>query len=145
MTVCFSFLDPLFLSMASTSTSRSTVTTPLAPAAIGPYSQGILVGDRLYVSGQIALDPETGSLVDGDVATETERVLENVGAILKAASMSFENVVRCEVYMADMDDYAQINEVYGRYFNEQPPARQALEVAELPRGARVEISCIAVR
>jgi 2-iminobutanoate/2-iminopropanoate deaminase len=145
VTVCFSFLDPLFLSMASTSTSRSTVTTPLAPAAIGPYSQGILVGDRLYVSGQIALDPETGSLVDGDVATETERVLENVGAILKAASMSFENVVRCEVYMADMDDYAQINEVYGRYFNEQPPARQALEVAELPRGARVEISCIAVR
>lgn len=145
MIVYSSFLDSLFLSMASASTSRSTVTTPLAPAAIGPYSQGILVGDRLYVSGQIALDPETGSMVDGDVATETERVLENVGAILQAASMSFENVVRCEVYMADMDDYAQINEVYGRYFNEQPPARQALEVAELPRGAHVEISCIAVR
>jgi len=131
--------------MASTSTSRSTVTTPLAPAAIGPYSQGILVGDRLYVSGQIAIDPETGSMIDGNVEEETERVLENVEAILKAASMTFENVVRCEVYMADMDDYGQINEVYGRYFNEQPPARQALEVAELPRGARVEISCIAVR
>ncbi len=131
--------------MASTSTSRSTVTTPLAPAAIGPYSQGILVGDRLYVSGQIAIDPETGSMIDGSVEEETERVLENVEAVLKAASMTFENVVRCEVYMADMDDYAQINEVYGRYFNELPPARQALEVAELPRGARVEISCIAVR
>lgn len=131
--------------MASTSTSRSTVTTPLAPAAIGPYSQGILVGDRLYVSGQIAIDPETGSMIDGSVEEETERVLENVEAVLKAASMTFENVVRCEVYMADMDDYAQINEVYGRYFNEMPPARQALEVAELPRGARVEISCIAVR
>lgn len=131
--------------MASTSTSRSTVTTPLAPAAIGPYSQGILVGDRLYVSGQIAIDPETGSMIEGNVEQETERVLDNVEAVLKAASMTFENVVRCEVYMADMDDYAQINEVYGRYFNEQPPARQALEVAELPRGARVEISCIAVR
>ena len=131
--------------MASTSTSRSTVTTPLAPAAIGPYSQGILVGDRLYVSGQIAIDPETGSMIDGSVEEETERVLENVEAVLKAASMTFANVVRCEVYMSDMDDYAQINEVYGRYFNEQPPARQALEVAELPRGARVEISCIAVR
>ncbi|MFO8098717.1 MAG: Rid family detoxifying hydrolase [Salinibacter sp.] len=131
--------------MASTSTSRSTVTTPLAPAAIGPYSQGILVGDRLYVSGQIAIDPETGSMVDGSVEAETERVLDNIGAVLQAASMSFENVVRCEVYMADIDDYGQINEVYARYFNEQPPARQALEVSELPRGARVEISCIAMR
>jgi len=132
-------------SMASSSTSRSTVTTPLAPAAIGPYSQGILVGDRLYVSGQIAIDPETGSMIDGPVEAETERVLDNVGAVLKAASMTFENVVRCEVYMADIDDYAQVNEVYARYFNEQPPARQALEVSALPRDARVEISCIAVR
>jgi 2-iminobutanoate/2-iminopropanoate deaminase len=97
------------------------------------------------VSGQIAIDPETGSMIDGSVEEETERVLDNVEAVLKAASMTFANVVRCEVYMSDMDDYAQINEVYGRYFNEQPPARQALEVAELPRGARVEISCIAVR
>lgn len=131
--------------MASTSTSRSTVTTPLAPAAIGPYSQGILVGDRLYVSGQIAIDPETGSMVDGSIEEETERVLDNVGAVLKAASMTFENVVRCELFMTDVNDYAQINEVYARYFNEQPPARQAVEVAHLPRGARVEVSCIAVR
>jgi 2-iminobutanoate/2-iminopropanoate deaminase len=133
------------MSSTSTSTSRSTVTTPLAPAAIGPYSQGILVDDTLYVSGQIAIDPESGSMIEGSVEEETERVLDNVGAILQAASMSFEDVVRCEVFLADMDDYAQVNEVYARYFNEQPPARQALEVATLPRDAQVEISCIAVR
>ncbi|WP_263785662.1 RidA family protein [Salinibacter grassmerensis] len=129
----------------STSASRSTVTTPLAPAAIGPYSQGVLVDGRLYVSGQIAIDPDTDSMVDGAIEAETERVLENVGAVLKAASMSFENVVRCEVFMTDMNDYAQINEVYARYFNEKPPARQAVQVAELPRNARVEVSCIAIR
>lgn len=129
----------------STSTSRSTVTTPLAPAAIGPYSQGILVGNQLYVSGQIAIDPETGSMVDGTIEEETERTLENIGAVLKAASMTFENVVRCEVVMTDVNDYAQINEIYARYFNEQPPARQAVQVEALPRNARVEISCVAVR
>jgi 2-iminobutanoate/2-iminopropanoate deaminase len=131
--------------MSTSTSSRSTVTTPLAPAAIGPYSQGVLVGDQLYVSGQIAIDPETGSMVDGTIEEETERVLDNIGAILKAASMSFENVVRCEVVMTDVNDYAQINEVYGRYFNEHPPARQAVQVEGLPRNARVEISCIAVR
>jgi len=129
----------------STSASRSAVTTPLAPAAIGPYSQGILVDDRLFVSGQIAIDPDTDSMIDGSIEAETERVLDNVGAILKAASMSFENVVRCEVFMTDVNDYAQINEVYARYFNEKPPARQAVQVEDLPRNARVEISCIAVR
>lgn len=129
----------------STSTSRSTVTTPLAPAAIGPYSQGILADGRLYVSGQIAIDPETGSMIDGTIEAETERVLDNIGAVLKAASMSFEDVVRCEVFMTDVNHYAQVNEVYARYFNEQPPARQAVQVAALPRNARVEISCIAVR
>ena len=129
----------------TTSASRSTVTTPLAPAAIGPYSQGILVDNRLYVSGQIAIDPDTDSLIDGSIEEETECVLDNIGAVLKAASMGFENVVRCEVFMTDMNDYAQINEVYARYFNESPPARPAVQVAELPRNARVEISCIAVR
>lgn len=129
----------------STSASRSTVTTPLAPAAIGPYSQGILVDGRLYVSGQIAIDPETGSMIEGSIEAETERVLENIGAILNAASMTFENVVRCEVFMTDVNNYGQVNEVYARYFNEKPPARQAVEVSALPRNARVEISCIAVR
>ena len=135
----------LHLMSTSTSTSRSTVTTPLAPAAIGPYSQGILVDDRLYVSGQIAIDPDTGSMIDGSIEAETERVLENIEAILNAASMDFENVVRCEVFMTDVNNYGQVNEVYARYFNEQPPARQAVEVSALPRNAHVEISCIAVR
>ena len=129
----------------STSTSRSTVTTPLAPAAIGPYSQGILADGQLYVSGQIAIDPDTGSMIDGAIEEETERALDNIGAILKAASMTFEDVVRCEVFMTDVNDYAQINEVYARYFNEKPPARKAVQVDALPRNARVEISCVAVR
>jgi 2-iminobutanoate/2-iminopropanoate deaminase len=132
------------MSHNSTAT-RTTVTTPLAPAAIGPYSQGILADDTLYVSGQIAIDPETSSMINGSIEEETERVLDNMGAILKAASMSFENVVRCEVHLTDVNDYAQVNEVYARYFNEQPPARQAVQVTALPRNARVEISCIAVR
>lgn len=127
------------------STTRSTVTTPLAPAAIGPYSQGILVGNTLYCSGQIAIDPETGSMVSGTVEDETERVLDNLGAVLRAASMNFENVVSCTVFLTDVNDYAQVNEVYARYFNETPPVREAVEVSAIPRNARVEISCVAVR
>jgi len=130
---------------SSTRTSRTTVKTPLAPAAIGPYSQGVLVNDTLYVSGQIAIDPDTGSMITGSVEEETERVLDNLGAVLQAASMDYRNVVRCEVFLTDVNDYAQVNEVYTRYFNETPPARQAVQVAALPRNARVEVSCIAVR
>ncbi len=127
------------------SASRSRIKTPLAPAAIGPYSQAILVGDTLYCSGQIAIDPESGSVVTGSVEAETERVLENLGAVLKAARMGYEQVVRCTVYLADINDYATVNEIYARYFSEAPPAREAIEVSALPRGARVEISCVAVR
>ncbi|WP_022835698.1 RidA family protein [Salisaeta longa] len=129
----------------STSATRTTVKTPLAPAAIGPYSQGVLVDHTLFVSGQIAIDPETDSMIEGSVEEETKRVLDNVGAVLNAASMTYENAVRCTVYLTDINDYAQVNEVYARYFNETPPARVAVEVASLPRGARVEISCVAVR
>ena len=125
--------------------SRSRIKTPLAPAAIGPYSQAILVGNTLYCSGQIAIDPETGSLVSSGIEAETERVLENLGAVLRAARMDFQNVVRCTVFLADINDYAQVNEIYARYFSEAPPAREAVQVAALPRGARVEISCVAVR
>ena len=138
----------LFLSarpMSASSDTRTTITTPLAPSAIGPYSQGILAGNTLYVSGQIAIHPESGSMVKGSIEEETERVLDNLGAVLQAASMNYENVVRCEVFLTDVNDYAQVNEVYARYFNESPPARQAVQVAALPRNARVEISCIAVR
>lgn len=127
------------------STTRSTVKTPLAPAAIGPYSQGILAGNTLYCSGQIAIDPETGSMISGTLEEEAERVLDNLGAVLRAASMNFENVVHCTVFLTDVNDYAQVNEIYARYFNEAPPARDTVEVAALPRSARVEISCVAVR
>ena len=129
----------------SSDSSRTTVTTPRAPAAIGPYSQGILVDGTLWCSGQLALDPDEGSLVTGDIEKETEQALDNLGAVLEAASMSYENVVRCTVHLTDVNDYARVNEVYARYFNEAKPARQAVQVAALPRGARVEISCVAVR
>ena len=124
---------------------RTIIKTPLAPAAIGPYSQGVLVGETLYCSGQIPIDPEGGALISGSIEAETERVLENLGAVLRAASMTYEDVVRCTVYLTSMDDYAVVNEVYARYFSESPPAREAVQVAALPRGARVEISCVAVR
>lgn len=124
---------------------RTRVKTPSAPAAIGPYSQGVLVGDTLYCSGQIAIDPNSGSLIDGTIEQETERVLENLGGVLRAAGLDFENVVRCTVYLTDMKDYATVNEVYARYFSESPPAREAVQVSGLPRGSRIEISCVAVR
>lgn len=126
-------------------TPRSRIKSSLAPAAIGPYSQAVLVGDTLYCSGQIAIDPKTGSLIEGTIEQETERVLENLGGVLRAADLGFENVVRCTVYMVDMSDYAAVNEVYARYFSESPPAREAIQVAALPRGSRIEISCVAVR
>lgn len=124
---------------------RTVVKTPLAPAAIGPYSQGIMVNDTLYCSGQIAIDPKTGSMITASVEAETERVLENLGAVLHAVGMDYANVVRCTVYLTDINTYAQVNEIYARYFNEEPPSREAVQVAALPRGARVEVSCIAVR
>ncbi len=130
---------------ASAPTRREIIDSPNAPAAIGPYSQGILAGNTLYCSGQIAFKPETGDLVQGDIEEETVQTLENLGAVLKGAGMSYRNVVSCTVYLTDISDYGQVNEVYARYFNESPPAREAIEVSALPRGARVEISCIAVR
>jgi 2-iminobutanoate/2-iminopropanoate deaminase len=126
-------------------TRRERIKTPDAPAAIGPYCQGLLIGDTLYVSGQIALDPHTGELVEGDVQDETAQILDNVGAVLRAADMDFAHVVQVTLFLRDMDDYAPVNEVYARYFSGATPAREALEVGKLPREARVEISCIAVR
>jgi len=125
--------------------TRTPVRTTGAPAAIGPYSQAVLVGDTLYCSGQLGIDPETSDLLNDSLENETDRVLENLGAVLKAASMDYDNVVRCTVFLTDINDYGLINEIYARYFSEDPPAREAVEVAALPRGARVEISCIAVR
>ncbi len=126
-------------------TRRERIHAPGAPAEIGPYSQGILVGDTLYVSGQIALDPATGQLVAGDIQDEAARVLDTLGAVLNAADMDFRHVVQATVYLRHVADYAPVNEVYARYVSAAQPARETIEIGTLPRGARVQISCIAVR
>jgi 2-iminobutanoate/2-iminopropanoate deaminase len=125
---------------------RTPLTTPGAPKAIGPYSQAIEArGTRtLWLSGQIPLDPVTGELVQGDAAVQTERVMENLAAVLAAGGAGFHHVVRCTIYLADLADFAKVNEVYGRRFPRDPPARATVQVAALPRGALVEIDAVAV-
>lgn len=126
-------------------TARRTVSTPLAPPAIGPYSQAIVAGGFVHCSGQIALDPATGQLVVGDVRAQTERVLENLKGVLHAAGSDLARAVKCNVYLVDMAEFPAMNEVYARYFGaESPPARATVAVAALPRGARVEIDCLAL-
>lgn len=133
------------ISSTANATPRTTIRTSLAPAAMGPYSQAVLVDNVLYCSGQVAIDPSEGHLIEGGLDDEADQVLRNLGAVLAAAGMDYEDVVKCTVYVVDMRDYALVNEVYARYFSEEPPARETVEVAALPAGARVEISCIAVR
>ncbi len=125
-------------------TPRLLVKTSMAPAAIGPYSQAVQVGNTLFCSGQIPIDPSTGSLVSGTIEQETERVFQNLRAVLKGASMDLSDVVRVTVFLTSMEDYGQVNEVYARYFSDTLPARETVAVSGLPRGARVEISCTAV-
>ena len=122
---------------------RQAVATPSAPKAIGPYSQAIRAGSLLFVSGQIPLDPATGQMVEGGIAAQTHRVFQNLAAILEAAGTSFDQVVRTTVYLADMNDFAAMNEVYGTYFSSPAPARATVQAARLPRDARVEIDVIA--
>jgi 2-iminobutanoate/2-iminopropanoate deaminase len=122
---------------------RQAVTTPSAPPAIGPYSQAVRAGSLLFVSGQIPLDPATGALVEGDLAAQTHRVFQNLAAILAAAGATFDNVVRTTVYLADMNDFPAMNEVYATYFAPPAPARATIQAARLPRDARVEIDLIA--
>lgn len=119
------------------------VLTPHAPAAIGPYSQAVQIGSELYCSGQIPLDPQTGEMVAGDISVQTERVLQNLGAVLCAAGCHFADVVKTTVFLVDMNDFAAVNEVYDKYLGATKPARSTVAVAALPRGARVEIDCIA--
>ncbi|HVO12483.1 MAG TPA: RidA family protein [Vicinamibacteria bacterium] len=119
------------------------VSTSHAPRPIGPYSQGVISGGFLFCSGQIALDPQTGGLVEGDVGAQTERVLQNLVAVLREAKMGPENVVKATVYLADMADFPQMNDVYGRYLGQKPPARTTVQAAGLPRGVKVEIDVIA--
>ena len=123
--------------------TRTVVSTDASPAAIGPYSQGVRVGDLLFTSGQIPLTP-AGALVAGDVAVQTQQVMENLSAVLVAGGSSLDQVIKCTVFLADMDDFAAVNEVYGSYFGAEPPARSAVEVARLPRDVRIEIEAVAL-
>ena len=124
---------------------REIVATEAAPQAIGPYSQAIRVGDFVFTSGQIPIDPKTGVFVEGGIAEQTEQVLRNLAEVLRAAGTSLDGVVKTTVFLADMGDFAAMNEVYGRFFSNEPPARSTVEAARLPRDARVEIEAIAVR
>jgi 2-iminobutanoate/2-iminopropanoate deaminase len=123
---------------------RKPITTDKAPQAIGPYSQAIAAGQLLFLSGQIPLDPATGKLVDGDITEQTHRVMSNLCAVLTAAGSSFDNVVRTTIFLADMNDFAAVNEVYGSYFENPAPARACVQAAELPMKARVEIDAVAL-
>ncbi len=115
-----------------------------APAPIGPYSQAVKAGNTLYVSGQIALDPTSGELVKGSLTDETRQVMKNLEAVLTEAGSSFSQVVKCSIFLMDMNDFAVVNEEYGKWLGEQPPARETVQVSGLPKGVRVEISCIAL-
>ncbi|MEM1258744.1 MAG: RidA family protein [Bacteroidota bacterium] len=125
---------------------KKIITTHNAPAPIGPYNQAILIKDTLYISGQTPIDPSTGELVKGDVKVEAEQCMQNLKAILEAANMTFENVVKTSIFLKDMHQFSQVNEVYGSYFDtETAPARETVEVANLPMFVNVEISMIAVK
>jgi len=124
---------------------REAISTDKAPAAIGPYSQAIRVGNRLYLSGQIGIDPATGQMADGGVEGQAHQTLKNLGAVLESAGFSFDDVVQAQVFLADLNDYATMNAVYETYFDESFPARAAVQVARIPRDARVEIMMVAVR
>jgi 2-iminobutanoate/2-iminopropanoate deaminase len=116
-----------------------------APEPIGPYSQAIQIGNQLWVSGQIAIDRTSGQLINSDIQAETRQVMENLQHILTAAGFTFDHVVKCSIFLKDMNKFPQVNEVYGSFFTTQPPARETVEVSRLPKDVRVEISCIAVR
>jgi 2-iminobutanoate/2-iminopropanoate deaminase len=122
---------------------KEAVSSPDAPKAIGPYSQAVRAGQLLFVSGQVPLDPATGQIVAGDIETQTRRVFDNLAAVLKAGGRSFADVVRTTVFLADMNDFTAVNDVYGTYFSTPYPARATVQVARLPKDARVEIDLIA--
>lgn len=123
---------------------KEVIATKNAPAAIGPYSQAITANGFLFTAGQIPLDPATGKLVEGDVTAQTERVMENLAAVLAEAGSSFEQVVKTTCFLANLDDFAAFNAVYARYFTAAPPARSTVQAARLPAGAQVEVECVAL-
>jgi len=125
---------------------KERISTMEGPSAIGPYSQAIVAGELVFVSGQIPIDPARGAVIEGNIEAQTDRVMRNLGAILQAAGSSLERVVKTTVYLADMDDFEAMNRTYGKYFTEgDPPARATVQAARLPRGVAVEIDAIAVR
>jgi 2-iminobutanoate/2-iminopropanoate deaminase len=121
---------------------KTIINTPDAPKAIGPYSQAVRYGDLLFVSGMLGMDPKTGEMAGADIETQAIRVLENLKAVVGAAGMSLQDVLKSTVFLKDMNDFAKFNEIYGRYFAESPPARETVQVAKLPRDAAIEISVI---
>jgi len=123
---------------------KKIISTSDAPAAIGPYSQGVRVGSTSYYSGQIPLDPKTGQIVGGGIDVQTRRVMENVGGLLKSQGLSFDNIVKTTVFLADINDFQTVNEIYGSYFKQAPPARSTIQAGALPKGARLEIEVIAM-
>jgi len=123
--------------------SKQSVHSPAAPAAIGPYSPAIRVGELLFCSGQVPLDPATGELVPGDIAAQTNQSLRNMKAVLEAAGATMDQVVKTTIFLVDMGDFAKVNEVYGKFFSTTPPARSTVQVSALPKGARVEVEAIA--
>ena len=123
--------------------SKRIIQTALAPAAIGPYSQAIRIGDFLYTSGQIALDPKSGKFLSGEIKEETEQTLKNISAILQADGLELENVIKTTVYLSDLNDFVQMNQIYEKYFSKNKPARACVQVAALPKGAKIEIDAIA--
>src|ERR1700716_4035210 len=122
---------------------KKIISTNDAPAAVGPYSQAVRAGSTIYCAGQIPLDPKSGQIVSGGVDAQTRRVMENITAVLKAEGLSFDNVVKTTIFLMDLGDFQTVNEIYGSYFKQQPPARSTVQVAGLPKGARVEIEVIA--
>jgi 2-iminobutanoate/2-iminopropanoate deaminase len=123
--------------------TKSAVSAPDAPKAIGPYSHAVRTGQLLFVSGQVPIDPATGNLIDGDITAQTRRVMDNLAAVLKAGGLSLQHVVRTTIFLADMNDFAAVNAVYGSFFSEPYPARATVQVSRLPKDARVEIDAIA--
>ena len=124
---------------------KKIISTNNAPKAIGPYSQAVLTSNTLYCSGQIAINPKSGTLNTANITTETNQVMQNLEAVLSEAEMNFDNVVKCSIFLKDMKQYADVNKVYAEYFSNNPPAREAVEVSVLPRNVNVEISLIAIK
>ena len=125
--------------------AKEVVYSPNAPEPIGPYSQAIKVGNMLFISGQVAIKKPSGNVITGNIVDESHQVMKNLSEVLKAGGMDFSNVVKSTIFLKDMNSFPKVNEVYGSYFKDQPPAREAVEVSRLPKDVNVEISCIAVK